>query len=50
MTVLFQTVISMILHLKRTCPKCKREQVVPMDMRKKTVKCKYCGGTIPPRK
>ena len=43
-------VISVILHLKRTCPVCKRDQVVPASKRIRTVPCKFCGADVPPRK
>ena len=31
----FQTVISKILNLKRTCPKCKRDPIVPTSKGRK---------------
>ena len=48
--LLMSTVVSSILGLKRTCPKCKKDQVVPSSKRKKTVRCKFCDDNIPPRK
>ena len=36
MSVIFHTVLSMILHLKRKCPECKREQIVPSSQREET--------------
>ena len=50
MSVIFHTVLSMILHLKRKCPECKREQIVPSSQRKETVLCKFCGAKIPPNR
>jgi len=46
----FIPVISVLLRLKRTCPVCKRDQVVPARQRKQTVPCKFCGADVPPRK
>jgi ribosomal protein S27E len=48
MSVIFTTVMTMLLHLKRKCPECRREQVVPSNQRKETVLCKFCGAKIPP--
>jgi ribosomal protein S27E len=48
MSVIFHSVLSMLLHLKRKCPECKREQIVPASRRKETVLCKFCGAKIPP--
>ncbi|MBW2601750.1 MAG: hypothetical protein JRD47_07485 [Deltaproteobacteria bacterium] len=45
----FIAVISAILHL-RTCPVCKRDQVVPASKKIRTVPCKFCGADVPPRK
>jgi ribosomal protein S27E len=39
-----------ILYRKRTCPKCKRNQVVPASKRLESVRCKFCGADVPPRK
>jgi ribosomal protein S27E len=50
MSVIFHSVLSMILHLKRKCPECKREQIVPSSQRKETVTCKFCGAKIPPNR
>jgi len=50
MSILFQAVISAILNLKRTCPKCGRDQIVPAGKRTETVACKFCGAHIPPFK
>ena len=43
-------VIGAILGLKRTCPKCKRDHIVPASKKRKSVHCKFCGADIPPRK
>lgn len=42
-----QAIIAKIFHLQRKCPKCKREQVVPMSSRNRDVRCKYCSARIP---
>ena len=47
---MISTVVGTIVGLKRTCPKCRKNQVVPPGKRKETVTCKYCGASIPPRK
>ena len=43
-------IMGTLLHLKRKCPKCKREQIVKKSEMHKTVACKSCGAKIPPRK
>ncbi len=43
-------IIGTILGLKRVCPKCKRSQVVPSNSKERTVRCKFCGADIPPKK
>ncbi len=48
MIVVFQTILSTILNLKRTCPRCRRVQFVPPPKRDKTVGCKYRGQEILP--
>ena len=50
MTSIFSIVMSTILHLKRTCPKCKRDQIVPARKGRHPVPCRFCGADIPPRK
>ncbi len=50
MNPIFQVVISTIFRLKRTCPECKRDQIVPGNKRLENVRCKFCGADIPPRK
>ena len=42
-----QSIIAKMFHLQRKCPKCKREQIVPMSKKKQDVRCKFCGGRIP---
>ncbi len=44
------TVVGSILRLKRICPKCKREQIVPFAKKRETVPCKFCGTPVPPAK
>lgn len=44
------TVVATILHLKRICPSCKREQIVKAKEKHSVVKCKFCGAEIPPKK
>jgi ribosomal protein S27E len=46
----FMAVVSVILQLKRTCPRCKRDQIVAPSQKKRTVLCKFCGADIPPPK
>jgi len=43
-------VMGTLFHLKRKCPKCKREQVVKASEKQKTVACKFCGAKIRPKK
>ena len=50
MNPIFQVVVNMMLTFKRTCPKCKRAQIVPAERKKEAVRCKYCGELIPPKK
>jgi len=38
------------LTRKRTCPSCKRAQVVPQGKSRVTVACKFCGKDVPPPK
>ena len=35
------------LSLKRICPMCKKGQIVSSDQKRKPVKCKFCGATMP---
>jgi ribosomal protein S27E len=50
MNPIFAAVTAALLHLKRTCPNCNRRQVVPVDKRKETVRCQFCGAAIPPHR
>jgi hypothetical protein len=43
------TILRNLLSLKRICPACKRGQIVSSDQKRKSVKCKFCGATIPAR-
>lgn len=42
------SIIGTILGLKRTCPKCKKDQIVPSSKRRESVRYKFCGADIPP--
>jgi len=33
---------------KRTCQKCKRDQIVSAGKKRVAVSCKFCGAEIPP--
>lgn len=46
----FAIILGAILGLKRSCPRCRRYQVVPKERKYRMVKCKFCGFDIPPRK
>ena len=48
MNPLYQIMIASSLWQKRTCPSCKKEQVVAPGGARKTVQCKFCGKPIPP--
>jgi len=50
MYTILMSVLSTIYHLKRKCPKCKKEQVVPPSKGREHVRCKFCGAAIPPYK
>jgi ribosomal protein S27E len=51
MFITLGSIIGRLLHLKRTCPKCKRDQIVPSAKKHKTIACKFCGADIlPPKK
>jgi len=41
---------NIMTDLTQICPKCKKEQMVPMSKPHKTLRCKYCGANIPPAK
>lgn len=42
-----QAVLSTIMALARTCPVCRRRQVVPSKLRRQRVRCRNCGTEIP---
>ena len=44
----FYAVIKAIFRLKRTCPKCGRDQVVKLSQKTEAVPCKFCTASIPP--
>ncbi len=46
---IFNQAAKTILDLARKCPKCGQEQVVPITMKNKIVRCKACGGEVPPK-
>jgi len=51
MSIFFlSAVIQGTLSLKRTCPKCKRGQIVPASKNQESAACKFCGADMPPRK
>ena len=39
-----------LLGLKRTCPKCKRDQVVAKSKKYQSAKCRFCGSDMLPEK
>ena len=43
----FYAAIRAAFDLKRTCPKCHKDQVIKSEFRHKVVNCKYCGTQIP---
>ena len=42
-------VMATIQGLRRRCPRCRREQIVPPSKKHLTVVCDFCGSEIPPR-
>jgi ribosomal protein S27E len=46
--IFLASIMGTILHLKRRCLKCRREQVVKPSEMHKTVKCEFCGASMPP--
>lgn len=40
--------VGALLALKRTCPECGGEQLVPKKKQDEVVNCKFCGAPIPP--
>lgn len=43
------TAIGTVFGLKRTCPACKKDQIVPASKKRVRVRCKFCAADIPPR-
>lgn len=50
MNPIFSVVVRTMLSLKRTCLKCKKDQIVPASKREQIVRCKFCNADVPPRK
>ena len=50
MNPIFSVVVRTMLSIKRTFPKCKRDQIVPAIKKKQIVRCKFCNADVPPRK
>jgi hypothetical protein len=48
MAIYLSAALAMIFKLKRACPRCKREQVVPLSKRTATVACRFCQAPVPP--
>ncbi len=42
------SIVATLLHMKRMCPKCRREQILPLAEKHKTAKCRFCGAEMPP--
>ncbi len=42
-----QAVLSTMLALARTCPACRRRQIVPSTRKWQSVRCRNCGAQIP---
>jgi len=42
------SIVGRLLHLRRTCAKCKRDQIVPLAKKHEIVSCKFCGAKVPP--
>ena len=43
-----QAILSTMLSLARTCPACRRRQIVPSSGKRLSVACRNCGAQIPP--
>jgi transcription elongation factor Elf1 len=43
-------ILGTLLGLRRICPVCDKDQIVPTRKRRQTVKCKFCGSNLPPGK
>jgi hypothetical protein len=50
MNPIFSVVMRTMLSLKRTCPMCKKDQLVRASKRKQIVRCKFCNADVSPRK
>jgi hypothetical protein len=48
MYIFIAAILGTILGLKRRCPQCGREPIVPRDKKRKSVSCKFCGEVMPP--
>lgn len=47
----FITAIAAVLFKqKRKCPKCMKDQIVPLSKRHDSVPCKFCGNQIPAKR
>ena len=47
---LISAVVSTMLGLKRSCPECRRDQIVPMSKKRESVLCKFCKAANPPNR
>lgn len=45
---LLNSVMRVLLHPKRVCPKCGKEQSVDQEKKAQTINCRFCGAKIPP--
>jgi len=50
MNPIFIAVIHTILHPRRTCPECRRIQIIPRGKRREIIRCKFCGADVPPER
>lgn len=41
--------IGALLELKRTCPVCRKNQLIPIELKHRVVKGKFCGANISAR-
>jgi len=41
---------TLLVMLKRICPKCRKKQITSVSNLRKSVTCKNCGAKIPPSK
>jgi len=49
MNPLFAVGVGIINLLRRKCPKCGRELLVPLDKMNKAIPCRYCGSILQPQ-